>query len=152
MAVRLRVLVKVVMVLVIILAVWHLASNFGREQRRNRRRDSKSFDKIEEANDGDRIGQDGAERGPRRLGEGSEPSKGMDEEQDHTPPQIGEEMGDNRPQFNVEKGDNMPQINEEKGETSPQTGEEKGDNTPLILLWNNYQGDKSALYNKIFHR
>ena len=25
-------------------------------------------------------------------------------------------------------------------------------NLSLILLWNNYQGDKSALYNKIFHR
>ena len=26
------------------------------------------------------------------------------------------------------------------------------DGSPLILLWNNYQDDKIALYTKIFHR
>ena len=55
-------------------------------------------------------------------------------------------------QVDEEKDEKPPQINVEKGETAPQIDTEKGDNTPLILLWNNYQGDKSALYNKIFHR
>ena len=51
-------------------------------------------------------------------------------------------------QVNVLEG----QVDVAKGDTPPQLDVAKGDGTPLILLWNNYQGDKSALYNKIFHR
>ena len=118
---------KVVMVLVIILAAWHLTSNFGREQRRRR---DESNDK--KANNGDWHGRDGVRK---------EPSKGLGGDVDVIERQIDEE-----------KDEKPPQINVEKGETAPQIDTEKGDNTPLILLWNNYQGDESALYNKIFHR
>ena len=30
--------------------------------------------------------------------------------------------------------------------------ENEKNGSPLILLWNNYQDDKIALYSKIFHR
>ena len=134
MAVRLRVLVKVVMVLVIILAVWHLTSNFPGVQRK--KRDSENFDK--KANDGDWH---------RQNAEGKEPSKGVGGDVDVLEREFFEENGDRPPQIDKEKSDNTYQIDEEKAKI----GKEK-DDTLLILLWNNYQGDKSALYNKIFHR
>ena len=129
---------KVVMVLVIILTMWHLTS-FGREQRS--RRDLESFDKKE--NYGDRH---------RRGGKGKEPNKGEGGDFDVIERTIDQEKDGMPPQIDVEKGDTAPQILKEKGDMPHQIDVEKGDNTPLILLWNNYQGDKSALYNKIFHR
>ena len=127
---------KVVMVLVIMLAVCHLAANFGGEadggggRERQRTRRSEIFDK--KANGADRE---------RRVGGESEPGKGEGGQVDVLERQIDEEK----------EGDDTPQSDEEKGD-KPQIGEENGDGAPLILLWNNYQGDKSALYNKIFHR
>ena len=126
-------MVKVVMVLVIILAAWHLTTSLRGNQRR--RGDPENFDKREEAHDRDlHDGRDGV---------GKEPSKG--EDGDEGVLKIDEENGNMPPQIDNEKSD-TPRIYEENGDI------EEGDNTPLILLWNNYQGDKSALYNKIFHR
>ena len=138
---------KVVMVLVIMLAVFHLAANFGGEAdggggwERQRTRRSEIFDK--KANGADRE---------RRVGGESEPGKGEGGQVDVLERQIDEEKSDTSTQIDEEKeGDDTPQSDEEKGD-KPQIGEENGDGAPLILLWNNYQGDKSALYNKIFHR
>ena len=99
MALRLRVLVKVVMVMAIILWVWHLASNKLR---------SEEEEEIQK------------ERGIK---------KSMNKE-DVT---RSDTAGDTEiaVQGHVE--------NEKNG-------------SPLILLWNNYQDDKIALYTKIFHR
>ena len=134
-----RVLVKVLMVLVIILAARHLTSNFGGEQRR--KRDLERFDK--------KANYDGLHRWD---GEGKEPSKGVNSDVDVLDREIDEEKGDTHSQIGVEKSDTSSQIDEEKGDRPTQIDVEQGDNKPLILLWNNYQGDKSALYNKIFHR
>ena len=150
MVVRLRVLVKVVMVVVIILAVWHLTSNFGGNERR--RMDLKTFDKKE--NDGDWHGRDGVGKGPSK-GVGVDVDvleRELVEEKDEMPPKIDVRMGDMPPKIDTEKGDMPHQIDVKKGDMPSKTSEAKGDNTPIILLWNNYQGDKSALYNKIFHR
>ena len=144
-----RVLVKVVMVLLIILTMWHLASSFGRNQRR--KRDLKSFDKREGTNDGDWYQRDGVGKEP--IGVGGDVDvleKEIEIKNGDMPPQIDVEQGDNTPKIGEEKNDRPPDV--ENGDTIPHIGEEKGDKTPLILLWNNYQGDKSALYNKIFHR
>ena len=126
---------KVVMVLVIVLVVCHLASNFGGEGygggrwEKQRTKRAEIFDK------------NGADDGERRVGGESEPGKGEGGQVDVLEGQLDEE-----------KSDTPRQIKEEKGDGTPQIDEEQGDNVPLILLWNNYQGDKSALYSKIFHR
>ena len=121
-------LVKVVMVLVIILAIRHLVTSHVKEWIGEKQRTRR----FEKANDGDWHGGEEVEAGPRRLGGGDiDPGKGEGEEVDE-----------------LER-----HIHEEKDDTPPQRIDvEKDDNTPLILLWNNYQGDKSGLYNKIFHR
>ena len=128
-------MVKVVMVLVIILAAWHLTTSLRGNQRRSG--DPESFDKREEAHG--RDPHDG------RDGVGKEPSKGEGGDEGVLTRDIDEENGNMPPQIDKDKSD-TPRIYEENGDI------EEGDNTPLILLWNNYQGDKSALYNKIFHR
>ena len=120
-----RVLVKVVMVLVIILAIRHLVTSHVKDRIREKQRTRR----FEKANDGDWHGGEEVEAGPRRLD--IDPGKGEGEEVDESERQIDEERDDTPPQ---------------------RIDVEKDDNTPLILLWNNYQGDKSGLYNKIFHR
>ena len=122
---------KVLMVVVIIVTVCHLTSNFGWEGYggggwesggRGLTREKQRRDENNEVNGEDRE---------RRVGGVSERGKGEDGQVEISERQL---------------------VMQRKGVTPPQIGGEKGDETPLILLWNNYQDDKSSLYKKIFHR
>ena len=120
---RVRTLLKVAMVLTICLVLWHLASNHGRGGGRGR----------ESGGQGEKLKMEQWVTEKKRTenfkssveASGSSSGGGVEMKSESDPDKAGV----------LET-----QIDEEKS------------NSPLILLWNNYQGDKSALYNKIFHR
>ena len=125
---RVRTLLKVAMVLTICLVLWHLASNHGRG------------------------GGRGRESGGGGQGEKLEMEEWVTEKKrtDNFKSSIearGYEMSPSGGWVEI-KSESDP---DKAGVLETQIDEEKS-GLPLILLWNNYQGDKSALYNKIFHR
>ena len=123
---RVRTLLKVAMVLTICLVLWHLASNHGRGGGRGR----------ESGGQGEKLEMEEWVREKKRT----ENFKSSVEA-------SGYEMSPSGGGVEI-KSESDP---DKGGVLETQIGEEKS-NSPLILLWNNYQGDKSALYNKIFHR
>ena len=121
---RVRTLSEVAMVLTICLVLWHLASNLGT----------------------------GGGRGSGGQGEKLEMEEWVREKKrtenfKSSVEASGYEMSPSGGGVGI-KSESDP---DKAGVLETQIGEEKS-NMPLILLWNNYQGDKSALYNKIFHR
>ena len=122
---RVRTLLKVAMVLTICLVLWHLASNLGRG------------------------GGRGRESGGGGQGEKLEMEEWVREKKRTENFKSSVEASGSPSGGGVGiKSESDP---DKAGVLETQIGEEKS-NSPLILLWNNYQGDKSALYNKIFHR
>ena len=122
---RVRTLLKVAMVVTICLVLWHLASNHGRG------------------------GGRGRESGGGGQGEKLEMEEWVREKKRTENFKSSVEASGSPSGGGVEiKSESDP---DKAGVLETQIGEEKS-NSPLILLWNNYQGDKSALYNKIFHR
>ena len=123
---RVRTLLKVAMVVTICLVLWHLASNHGR---------------------GGGGGRGSGGQGEKLEMEDLVREKKRTENFKSSVEASGYEMSPSGGGVGI-KSESDP---DKAGVLETQIGEEKS-NSPLILLWNNYQADKSALYNKIFHR